>query len=69
MCGILGSTSFHKDSFFIDIALSLLNDRGPDNSSFIVVDDLCLAHTRLSIVDHDSRSNQPFPLAVILIVS
>lgn len=34
--------------------------RGPDNFGYIVKDDMTFAHRRLSILDLDERSNQPF---------
>lgn len=37
-----------------------LYDRGPDNQSFYLENNFCLISTRLSIIDTDKRSNQPF---------
>ena len=64
MCGIFGvfslddSIDFNK--FDQDAILNKLYSRGPDNQTFIKVDDHCaLAHTRLSILDLANASNQP----------
>jgi asparagine synthase (glutamine-hydrolysing) len=37
-----------------------LFDRGPDNQSFYLENNFCLISTRLSVIDTDKRSNQPF---------
>lgn len=58
MCGILGSISNNEIDF--DDALSMLNHRGPDNKSKFSYKNLNLGHTRLSIIDLDKKSNQPF---------
>ncbi len=64
MCGIAGIISKNdkvKDRFddFIESS-KLMNHRGPDFNDFIKHDNLLLIHYRLSIIDLDSRSNQPF---------
>lgn len=60
MCGILASfhTGFEKKK--LDEALSLMQHRGPDASSSLWVDGHYLGHNRLSILDLNERSNQPF---------
>ena len=62
MCGILGvyeKTSFKKNRFHK--SLGFLSDRGPDNiSTKEITDQLVFGHTRLAIIDLESRSNQPF---------
>ena len=62
MCGILGvyeKTSFKKNRF--NKSLGFLSDRGPDNiSTKEITDQLVFGHTRLAIIDLESRSNQPF---------
>jgi len=40
--------------------MSLLNHRGPDGHGYIKRDNTALAHTRLSFLDINERSNQPF---------
>jgi len=61
MCGILftNKKNITKKSF-ID-ALKLMTHRGPDSIDTMWVDEnIKLGHTRLSIIDLDKRSNQPF---------
>lgn len=59
MCGIAGAIG--EDAR--DIALGLLDGighRGPDASGLFEGERVALSHARLSIVDPDSRSDQPF---------
>ena len=62
MCGILGiydSSGVNKSKF--SESLSKLYHRGPDNQSEKEINkNLFFGHTRLSIIDLDSSSNQPF---------
>ena len=62
MCGILGiydSSSINKSRF--TESLSKLYHRGPDNHGEKEINkNLFFGHTRLSIIDLDSLSNQPF---------
>jgi len=65
MCGIAGHVGFENVSAKnVKNALRSMQSRGPDNSGFenILVGNLkaTLLHTRLSIIDLDPRSNQPF---------
>jgi asparagine synthase (glutamine-hydrolysing) len=39
-----------------------MNHRGPDFSAIKKIDDVFLGHKRLSIIDLDKRSNQPFEI-------
>ncbi|MFM9421623.1 MAG: hypothetical protein RIR06_84 [Bacteroidota bacterium] len=65
MCGILGVIDLTQS---IDIelnkfqsALMKMIHRGPDNQSVLHVNDHCLlGHVRLSIIDLEAHSNQPF---------
>ena len=62
MCGIVGvfsnNTHLHSN---IDKALEKLHHRGPDfQASKRINNQLSLAHARLSIVDLNERSHQPF---------
>jgi asparagine synthase (glutamine-hydrolysing) len=63
MCGVLGimgpSASRYASNF--DKALDALDHRGPDHRAKLVVKpDACLmGHTRLTILDVDSKANQP----------
>lgn len=56
MCGIMGF-NFQTNHPWL---LRLLHHRGPDNASKVEFDKFTLIHNRLSIVDHNSKSNQPF---------
>lgn len=62
MCGIVGEYLFENNSCNQDIELMLnkIKSRGPDYSGFITKDHICLGHSRLSIIDLSSASNQPF---------
>jgi len=66
MCGIVGSFLKVTPENFetkLDLALDVLHHRGPDNKSFEVfkqsIGTLILGHTRLSIIELSSNSNQP----------
>ena len=62
MCGIVGYVSNKKLS--LDNNLSIMKHRGPDASgkNYYQSNDkyIGLGHVRLSIIDLDSHSNQPF---------
>lgn len=65
MCGIAGAiTSTPLDGTRLAKVLDRMRTRGPDGSGHAVVrlgaGTLSLMHTRLSIVDLDTRSDQPF---------
>ena len=65
MCGIAGYIGFEKkDKSLINRTLSLMKNRGPDSKGFyqskINNKNLLLLHSRLSIIDLEDRSNQPF---------
>jgi asparagine synthase (glutamine-hydrolysing) len=54
MCGLLAYTGINSKRLHTEVlleSLGTLNHRGPDGSSHIVVDDVFLGHTRLSIID------------------
>lgn len=64
MCGIYGSTKLYSDETFHH-KLDLMKFRGPDHQEFQRVkkingEEVTLGHVRLSIMDLDPRSNQPF---------
>ncbi|MDR6782405.1 asparagine synthase (glutamine-hydrolyzing) [Pedobacter africanus] len=59
MCGIYGSTIKYSDEVICE-KLARVDFRGPDFSGFKQLDGLTLGHNRLSIIDLDPRSNQPF---------
>lgn len=56
MCGIIGF-NFKSDNKKI---FSVTSHRGPDNTSKLEIGNFTLGHNRLSIVDHNDNSNQPF---------
>jgi len=65
MCGIAGYIGKEKiDDTLIKKTLELMRNRGPDNQDYIKIKDgninILLLNTRLSIIDLDKRSNQPF---------
>ena len=64
MCGIYGTTLRYSDET-VRHKLNLMKFRGPDHLDFIREklaneNQLILGHVRLSIIDLDARSNQPF---------
>jgi asparagine synthase (glutamine-hydrolysing) len=59
MCGIYFTNNLSKINS-IDSILNKINYRGPDNKNFKIINSKILAHLRLSIIDLDNRSNQPF---------
>lgn len=64
MCGIYGTTIHYSDEI-VRQKLMLMRFRGPDYRSFLRLpihnqEKLTLGHVRLSIMDLDPRSNQPF---------
>ncbi len=64
MCGIIGILAKNKigESSFdqLDIALDALKHRGPDSQDCKIHSNVAFGHVRLSIIDADDRSNQPF---------
>lgn len=60
MCGILGTTDKTISKKEMELALMEILKRGPDNQAFIKNEYVYFGHTRLSILDLDQRSNQPF---------
>ena len=68
MCGIIGVIALNKKldpanlAKKIKSALSQMNYRGPDNASVIANDEFAFGHVRLSILDLNERSNQPYSL-------
>lgn len=67
MCGIFVSTRAMSE-VEIDERLDVIRHRGPDNSGSLIYDSVVLGHNRLSIVDLDERSNQPFVYGEISLV-
>jgi asparagine synthase (glutamine-hydrolysing) len=63
MCGIAGFVHFGQQSNSCDLVISMTNTlthRGPDAFGFYHDDSISLGHRRLSIIDLEERSNQPF---------
>jgi len=64
MCGILGissrSQSLSELENTVKKGTDVLFHRGPDNSSCYTINNVCMAHTRLSILDTSESGNQPF---------
>ncbi|RZJ90426.1 MAG: asparagine synthetase B, partial [Chryseobacterium sp.] len=67
MCGIYGSTLKYGEEI-IRNKLAHIHFRGPDFSAFSQYDKVILGHNRLSIIDLDPRSNQPFKYQHLKIV-
>ncbi len=64
MCGITGVYCFSErgDGFLSQVksATDAMLHRGPDHQSVELFPNAALGHVRLSIIDTDARSNQPF---------
>lgn len=58
MCGINGFN--FKDVSLIKKMMAITSSRGPDNQDYFETDDYTVGHNRLSIIDPDKRSNQPY---------
>jgi asparagine synthase (glutamine-hydrolysing) len=58
VCGINGFN--FKDVSLIKQMMSLTYSRGPDNQDFFESEDFTVGHNRLSIIDPEKRSNQPY---------
>jgi len=60
MCGILASVNPRHNATKLKKALLTMRHRGPDFQDDLVVNNIYLGHNRLSILDLNPRSNQPF---------
>jgi len=63
MCGISGIYGLEKlvdPRSIVNAMNDALSHRGPNASGIFLRDELCLGHRRLSIIDLDSASDQPF---------
>ena len=62
MCGISGIISNKNldHQKLISVMTGAMNHRGPDSKNFHLGPDYSIGHNRLSIIDLNSRSNQPF---------
>ena len=63
MCGIVGGLTPN-----IALGVDALYHRGPDARGAITIGKVSLGHTRLSIIDVDARSNQPFQYGRVTLV-
>jgi asparagine synthase (glutamine-hydrolysing) len=72
MCGILVNYPNYKFKTFelseLVSSLETIKHRGPDSSNYYFNQGVFLGHNRLSIVDLDQRSNQPFFFKQYIIV-
>jgi len=68
MCGISGyiqpKNNLDQNQFFSNDLIQLMVDkidhRGPDEQGTKIIDNVALGHSRLSIIDLNAHSNQPF---------
>ena len=60
MCGIAGFVNFQDADQLARMAMDAEAHRGPDNRQSWTENNVTLAHLRLSIIDLDHRSDQPF---------
>ena len=58
MCGIDGFN--FKDEGLIKKMMAVTSSRGPDNQDYFASNEYTVGHNRLSIIDPDKRSNQPY---------
>ena len=73
MCGIAGYIGFKNiPQENINRTLKIMQNRGPNNQQFISdsldQNNIFLLHSRLSIIDLDERSNQPFEKDNLVII-
>ena len=66
MCGVLGSITNRNLNY--EIGVKSMYHRGPDYNNTFSYNNLTLAHSRLSIIDLHSDSNQPFTIGHYTIV-
>lgn len=67
MCGIY-ATNFVNDEDEVKTRLEQIKFRGPDDTGIKAIDEVTFGHLRLSIIDLESRSNQPMIFAQLMIV-
>ncbi|RZK57134.1 MAG: asparagine synthase (glutamine-hydrolyzing) [Pedobacter sp.] len=59
MCGIyITNIAYEKNE--VTSKLGSIGFRGPDNTGYKIIDGISFGHLRLSIIDLDQRSNQPY---------
>jgi asparagine synthase (glutamine-hydrolysing) len=67
MCGFLFSNKNQNEELFLS-RLDKISYRGPDFTGYAMHDNLHFGHLRLSILDLDSRSNQPMKYNDLIIL-
>ena len=60
MCGIVALYGFNDSEKILEKISAEQKHRGPDNQGFWDNGKIYFSHQRLSIIDLDPRSNQPF---------
>jgi asparagine synthase (glutamine-hydrolysing) len=60
MCGLAGFLNFENNEWLAKNAGQLQQHRGPDAQKIWQHENIALSHQRLSIIDLDARSDQPF---------
>ncbi len=60
MCGIAGFFNFENPEALAREANCIQRHRGPDHQGIWIHENVAFAHQRLSIIDLNARSNQPF---------
>ena len=68
MCGIAGFINFKDPVALAEMANRVQQHRGPDSQAHWLHNNVCLAHQRLSIIDLDKRSDQPFKKGNLTII-
>ena len=67
MCGIYLTSKNFNDNLVLK-KMKSISYRGPDNTTIIKKNNIILGHNRLSIIDLEKRSDQPFIYQNSLIV-
>ena len=60
MCGIFSAINLDIDRSVLNSNLLKMRHRGPDFQNDLQINNIYLGHNRLSIIDLNIRSNQPF---------
>ncbi|HRO44685.1 asparagine synthase (glutamine-hydrolyzing) [Agriterribacter sp.] len=68
MCGIAGFINFKDPVTLAQMANRVQQHRGPDSQAHWQYNNVCFAHQRLSIIDLDKRSDQPFTKGNLTII-
>lgn len=62
MCGIAGFVGVTYDNGTVSRMLNSMKHRGPDENGMLILDDVCLLHQRLTIIDPE-KGKQPISLS------